>query len=53
METCHDILDDDGAEQGEFLKLAERSANEKLLQLCKVSFFFLKCKWNELHLLMV
>lgn len=36
LETCHDILDDDGAEQGEFLKLAEKSANEKLLQLCKV-----------------
>lgn len=35
LETCHDILDDDGAEQGEFLKLAEKSANEKLLQLCK------------------
>ncbi|KAL1501723.1 hypothetical protein ABEB36_007000 [Hypothenemus hampei] len=35
LETCHDILDDDSAEQNEFLKLAERSTNDKLLQLCK------------------
>lgn len=37
LESCHDILDDDSAEQEEFFKLAERSTNEKLLQLCKVS----------------
>ncbi|CAG9767511.1 unnamed protein product [Ceutorhynchus assimilis] len=37
LESCHDILDDDSAEQEEFFKLAERSANDKLLQLCKDS----------------
>ncbi|XP_050301872.1 uncharacterized protein LOC126740062 isoform X3 [Anthonomus grandis grandis] len=35
LETCHDILEDDNAEQEEFFKLAKRSANEKLLQLCE------------------
>uniref|UniRef100_A0A6P7GLK4 Uncharacterized protein LOC114339645 n=1 Tax=Diabrotica virgifera virgifera TaxID=50390 RepID=A0A6P7GLK4_DIAVI len=35
LESCHDILEDDGKEQDEFVKLAKRSANEKLLQLCQ------------------
>ncbi|XP_066257641.1 puratrophin-1-like isoform X1 [Euwallacea similis] len=35
LETCQDILEDDSAEQEEFFKLAERSGNEKLLQLSK------------------
>lgn len=36
LESCHDILDDDNAEREEFFKLAERSENQKLLQLCEV-----------------
>ncbi|XP_048521574.1 puratrophin-1 isoform X1 [Dendroctonus ponderosae] len=35
LESCHDILDDDNAEREEFFKLAERSENEKLHQLCE------------------
>lgn len=35
LESCHDILEDDNKEQEEFFKLALRSGNEKLLQLCK------------------
>ncbi|XP_072400076.1 puratrophin-1-like isoform X3 [Diabrotica undecimpunctata] len=35
LESCHDILEDDGKEQDEFVKLAKHSGNEKLLQLCQ------------------
>lgn len=36
LESCQDILEDDGKEQEEFIKLAKKSGNEKLFQICKV-----------------
>ncbi|KAG5886772.1 hypothetical protein JTB14_032264 [Gonioctena quinquepunctata] len=36
LESCHDILEDDCKEQEEFYKLAEKSGNEKLIQLCQI-----------------
>ncbi|XP_045464093.1 uncharacterized protein LOC123673564 isoform X3 [Harmonia axyridis] len=35
LESCHDILEDDNKEQEEFIKLALRSGNTKLQELCK------------------
>ncbi|CAH0547509.1 unnamed protein product [Brassicogethes aeneus] len=35
LESCHDILEDDNKEQEEFIKLAEKTGNEKLIQICK------------------
>ncbi|XP_049818599.1 uncharacterized protein LOC109601686 isoform X4 [Aethina tumida] len=35
LESCHDILEDDNKEQEEFIKIAMKSKNEKLLQICK------------------
>lgn len=40
LESCHDILEDDNKEQEEFIKIAMKSKNEKLLQICKASFKF-------------
>lgn len=37
LDTCQNILEDEGKEQQEFLRLAQNSANEKLLQLYRVS----------------
>ncbi|KAJ8922124.1 hypothetical protein NQ315_004058 [Exocentrus adspersus] len=35
LESCQGILDDDSKEQEDFIKLAKRSGNEKLIQICK------------------
>ncbi|XP_018567154.1 triple functional domain protein isoform X3 [Anoplophora glabripennis] len=35
LESCQDILDDDGKEQEEFIKLAKKCGNDKLNQICK------------------
>lgn len=39
LESCHDILEDDNKEQEEFVKLALRSGNTKLQELCKVKVY--------------
>lgn len=39
LESCQDILVDDNKEREDFKKLAFRSGNEKLIQLCKVRFY--------------
>lgn len=36
LESCQDILVDDNKEREDFKKLAFRSGNEKLVQICKV-----------------
>ncbi|KAL3275178.1 hypothetical protein HHI36_019947 [Cryptolaemus montrouzieri] len=35
LESCHDILEDDNKEQEEFVKLASRTGNSKLQDICK------------------
>ncbi|KAJ8979827.1 hypothetical protein NQ317_014958, partial [Molorchus minor] len=37
LESCQDILEDDGKEQEDFIKLAEKSGNDKLAQICKIA----------------
>ncbi|KAJ8940301.1 hypothetical protein NQ318_012840 [Aromia moschata] len=37
LESCQDILEDDNKEQEQFIKLAEKSGNEKLAQICKAA----------------
>lgn len=37
LESCQDILTDDNKEREDFKKLAFRSGNETLIQICKVS----------------
>lgn len=41
LESCQDILVDDNKEREDFKKLAFRSGNEKLIQICKVGFIML------------
>lgn len=38
LESCQDILEDDSKEQEEFIKLAHKSGNDKLVQICQVKF---------------
>lgn len=40
LDSCQDILVDDNKERDDFKRLAYRSGNERLIQICKVSFFY-------------
>nr|CAI5859526.1 unnamed protein product [Callosobruchus analis] len=37
LESCQDILEDDTKEQEEFMKLAKKSGNEKLIEICEAA----------------
>lgn len=36
LQSCQDILDDDCKEQEEFIKIALKSGNDKLIEICQV-----------------
>lgn len=40
LDSCQDILIDDNKEMEDFKRLAFRSGNEKLTQICKVSYWY-------------
>lgn len=42
LQSCQDILEDDCKEQEEFIKLATKSGNDKLLEICQVNTYFSK-----------
>lgn len=39
LQSCEDVVEDDNKEQEEFIKLALRSGNERLLGICQVKCF--------------
>lgn len=39
LQSCQDILEDDCKEQEEFIRLAQKSGNEKLIETCQVRDF--------------
>lgn len=41
LQSCQDIVEDDCKEQEEFLKLAHKSENEKLMEISKVNQFLI------------